>query len=96
MDVEVVASRYIDQDGQAIQVILRDITERIQLRHALERANTDLQTANAALQTANEELQATNEELQAATGELRTSNDTLERRVEARTADLSQARFLGR
>lgn len=76
VDVEVAASTFTDQDGRAIQVILRDITER-------KRLQRDLQAAN-------EELLMTNKTLQAVTEELRVNNETLERRVAEQTAELRQ------
>jgi nitrate/nitrite-specific signal transduction histidine kinase len=74
VDVEVAASSFTDQEGIAIQVILRDITERKQMQRDLHAAN--------------EKLLVTNRSLQTVTEQLRVSNETLERRVDDQTAEL--------
>ena len=62
-DVEVAALSFFDEAGQAIEVILRDVTERTRAEQALICSNEELNALNEEITAAQEEMQLNNEEL---------------------------------
>jgi two-component system CheB/CheR fusion protein len=66
-----------DHAQVAVTVGFEDITAVRDLKLALQRTHTDLETAYEELQSSNEELETTNEELQSTVEELETTNEEL-------------------
>jgi PAS domain S-box-containing protein len=87
---------YCSAENRFVRIYGFDITDRKRAEQALQQAHERLQTQAEELRAANEELQAQQEELQSQAQELRETeqalrrlNEELERRVAARTAELS-------
>jgi PAS domain S-box-containing protein len=95
VDVEVAASPFTDADGVAIQVILRDITERKRVEQALRQARDELegrvQERTAALSQAVRQLEKQSVQLRALASELTLAEQRERRRVaEVLHGDLQQ------
>ncbi len=95
VDVEVAASPFTDADGVAIQVILRDITERKRAEQALRQARDELegrvQERTAALSQAVRQLEKQSVQLRALASELTLAEQRERRRVaEVLHGDLQQ------
>ena len=67
-----------DHAQVAVTVTFEDITAFRDLKLALQKSHTELETAYEELQSSNEELETTNEELQSTVEELETTNEELQ------------------
>ena len=85
-EVEVAALPFDDDRGRAIEVILRDVTERRRAEHELVRANAELGAFNEELTSAQEELCAINDELRTREEQLLRQNEELRALNEELTA----------